>query len=160
MSSPKSLSDEQISQIKTWVDEGDGFPEIQRKLREEYEIRITYLETRFLLEDLKIELKPTPEPVVEAPLEEPVAEPEAESSDAPDEPAEEGQAKVSMDTVLRPGAILSGKVDFGGGHTASWWLDQMGRLGMDASDPAFQPSEAQMITFQSELRALIQRSGL
>jgi hypothetical protein len=157
MSSPKSLSEEQISQIKTWVDEGDGFPEIQRKLREEYEIRITYLETRFLLEDLKIELKPTPEPVVEAPVEEPVAEPEAESSD---EPASEGQAKVSMDTVLRPGAIISGTVDFGGGHTASWWLDQMGRLGMDASDPAFQPSEAQMITFQSELRALIQRSGL
>ena len=65
-----------------------------------------------------------------------------------------------MDTVLRPGAIISGRVDFGGGNTAAWWLDQMGRLGMDAGDPAFRPNESQMTAFQSELRAVIQKSGL
>ena len=87
---------------------------------------------------------------------EPVEGDEAASADA----SGAGGAKVSVDTVLRPGAIISGRVDFGGGKTAAWWLDQMGRLGMDASDPTFRPDEAQMIAFQSELRKVIQKSGL
>ena len=164
MSSPKSLSPEQISQIQAWADEGDGFPEIQKKLRDEFEIRITYLETRFLLEDLKIELKPAPEP-------EPEPEPEVVADEVPagDEPAEDGNlpeddgtgtATVSIDSVLRPGAIISGKVDFGGGNVASWWLDQMGRLGMDPMENGFRPSESQVLAFQDELRAVIQKSGL
>lgn len=162
MSSPKSLSPEQISQIQAWADEGDGFPEIQKKLRDEFEIRITYLETRFLLEDLKIELKPAPEP-------EPEPEVVADEVTADDEPVEDGNlpeddgtgtAKVSIDSVLRPGAIISGKVDFGSGNVASWWLDQMGRLGMDPMENGFRPSESQVLAFQDELRAVIQKSGL
>lgn len=162
MSSPKSLSPEQISQIQAWADEGDGFPEIQKKLRDEFEIRITYLETRFLLEDLKIELKPAPEP-------EPEPEVVADEVTADDEPVEDGNlpeddgtgtAKVTIDSVLRPGAIISGKVDFGGGNVASWWLDQMGRLGMDPMENGFRPSESQVLAFQDELRAVIQKSGL
>ena len=156
MSSTKSLSAEQISNIQAWADSGDGVPEIQKKLRDEFEFRVTYLETRFLLEDLKIELLPTPEP---EPAPEAAAE-EAVEGEAPADTSGAGGAKVSVDTVLRPGAIISGRVDFGGGKTAAWWLDQMGRLGMDASDPTFRPDEAQMIAFQSELRKVIQKSGL
>lgn len=171
MNTPKSLSPEQISQIQIWADEGDGFPEIQRKLRDELALRITYLETRFLLEDLKIELKPAPEPEPEpAPEPEPEIAPEVpEAAEADDEgisdekdpaDASAASATVSVDAVLRPGAIISGKVDFGGGHVASWWLDQMGRLGMDPIASGFQPSEAQILAFQDELRAVIQKSGL
>ena len=159
MSSPKSLSPEQISQIQAWADDGDGFPEIQKKLRDEFEVRITYLETRFLLEDLKIELKPAPEPEPEViPEETGVSDDESTGGD----PAEDGDAtaKVSIDALLRPGAIISGKVDFGGGHVASWWLDQMGRLGMDPIADGFRPSEAQVLAFQEELRAVVQKSGL
>jgi len=164
MSNPKSLSPEQISQIQAWADEGDGFPEIQKKLREEFEVRITYLETRFLLEDLKVELKSAPEP-------EPEPEVVPEENSVADETITDGEipgavgdgdatAKVSIDSVLRPGAIISGKVDFGGGHIASWWLDQMGRLGMDPIADGFRPSEAQALAFQDELRGVIQKSGL
>ena len=158
MSSPKSLSAEQISRIQAWADSGDGFPEIQKKLRDELAIRIAYCETRFLLEDLKIELLPTPEPEPEPEV---AADALVEGDEAaPADDSGAGGAKVSVDTVLRPGAIISGRVDFGGGKTAAWWLDQMGRLGMDASDPTFRPDEAQMIAFQSELRKVIQKSGL
>lgn len=162
MSSPKSLSPEQISQIQAWADEGDGFPEIQKKLRDEFEVRITYLETRFLLEDLKIELKPAPvpEPEPEVVAEEvPAGE---EGIDGETLPEDDGTrtATVSIDSVLRAGAIISGKVDFGGGNIASWWLDQMGRLGMDPMENGFRPSESQVIAFQDELRAVVQKSGL
>lgn len=159
MSKAKSLSEEQISKIQSWADAGDGVPEIQKKLRDEFEIRVTYLETRFLLEDLKIELLPTPEPEPEKKPEEEEAV-AGEDADAP-EGAEgaEGQVKVTVDQVLRPGAIISGKADFGGGKVAAWWLDQMGRLGLDMADPEFRPSEEQAISFQTELRKVVQRSG-
>ncbi len=164
MSQSKSLSPEQISQIQAWADEGDGFPEIQKKLRDELEIRITYLETRFLLEDLKIELKPVPEPEPQPEAAAgAVTAPEADSADGVEDlpPNDEvTTARVSVDALLRPGAIISGKVDFGGGNVASWWLDQMGRLGMDPMDNGFRPSEAQVLAFQNELRGVIQKNGL
>lgn len=157
MSKAKSLTDEQISQIRAWAEAGDGFPEIQKKLRDEFDLRVTYLETRFLLEDLKIELLSTPEPEPEK------KETDDESGDAADESEAEADSgssvKVTVDTVLRPGAIVSGKVDFGGGHIAAWWLDQLGRLGMDAGDSDFRPSEEQVMDFQNELRKAIERSG-
>lgn len=160
MSTSKSLSPEQISLIQQWADDGDGFPEIQKRLRDEFELRVTYLETRFLLEDLKIELKPAPVPEPEVAAETPDDQDIAGEGGESDETGGEGGASVTVDTVLRPGAIISGRVDFGGGKTAAWWLDQMGRLGMDPADPAFRPDEAQMVAFQSELRAVIQKSGL
>lgn len=161
MKSAKSLSDDQIKQIQAWADEGDGIPEIQKKLRDEFELRVTYLETRFLLEDLKIELRPAPLPEPEAkPVEEALPETVTEGDDSLDEGPGEGDVKVSLDTLLRPGALISGKVDFGGGNKVSWWLDQMGRLGMDPVAPGFRPSEQQMIAFQRELRVVIQKSGL
>lgn len=161
MKSAKSLTDIQIKQIQAWADDGDGIPEIQKKLRDEFELRVTYLETRFLLEDLKIELKPTPVPEPEVKPED-TAAPEAAPDDESglDDAAESGGAKVTLDSLLRPGALISGKVDFGGGNKVSWWLDQMGRLGMDPGQPGFRPTEDQMIAFQTELRAVIQKSGL
>lgn len=155
MSKAKSLTEEQIAQIRSWAESGDGVPEIQKKLREEFEMRVTYLETRFLLEDLKIELLPTPEP-------EPKKEDDEEDLSEEEIGAEDDSGngvKLTVDQVLRPGAIISGKADFGGGQVASWWLDQMGRLGLDASDPDFRPSEEQAQAFQTELRRVLQESG-
>jgi len=157
MSNPKSLTDDQVSRLREWAEAGDGVPEIQKKLREEFDLRVTYLETRFLLEDLKIELKPTPEPEPAKP-EETGAEEADEESDASADGAGGGVA-LTVDSVLRPGAIISGKADFGAGQVATWWLDQMGRLGLDAPDPAFRPSEEQAIAFQNELRKVLRKSG-
>lgn len=155
MSKAKSLNEEQISKIRAWAESGDGVPEIQKKLRDEFDIRVTYLETRFLLEDLKIELLPTPEP--EPKKEEEPAEDDAEFGDEATDA--EGAVKMTVDSLLRPGALISGKADFGGGKIVSWWLDQMGRLGMDAGDPDFRPSEEQVLSFQTELQKVLRKSG-
>lgn len=152
MSKAKSLTEDQVSKIRGWAESGDGVPEIQKKLRDEFDIRVTYLETRFLLEDLKIELLPTPEP-------EPKKEEEPDGVDEEVEEAVEGAVKMSVDSLLRPGAIISGKADFGGGKVVSWWLDQMGRLGMDAGDPDFRPSEEQVLSFQAELQKVLRKNG-
>lgn len=169
MSTAKSLSEDQISTIRSWADSGDGLSDIQRRLAEDLDIRVTYLETRFLLEDLGIELLPEPEPESEAPEEgagEPTApeepgEADAELVDEEGKPVgEPADVSVTVDQVQRPGAIVSGKATFSGGKTASWWLDQMGRLGMDADDPSFKPSEQELMAFQRELQNAVRGSGI
>ncbi len=162
MFSAKSLSEDQISTIAAWADDGDTLADIQRKMNEDLEIKVTYLETRFLLEDLKIELKSEPAPEPEESDDESAEDPDGEvildGSETAEAPGGD-DAAVTIDKVQRPGALVSGKVTFAGG-SASWWLDQMGRLGMDPDDEGFEPSEAQMMSFQKELQAAIQKSGL
>lgn len=171
MSTAKSLSDDQIATIQSWAEGGDQLSDIQKRLGEELDVKVTYLETRFLLEDLKIEIKAEakPEPEEEEAPEgasdaaEDVAGEAAgdEAADLPQEaPVGDANVSVTVDTVVRPDALVSGRADFGGGKTAAWWLDQMGRLGFDTDDPEFRPSEAQAMAFQTELQKAIQQSGL
>ena len=162
MFSAKSLSDDRIATIAAWAEDGDTLADIQRKMNDEMEIKVTYLETRFLLEDLKIELKPEPVPEPEESGDETAGEPEEEGLRDDGGPAEApggDDATVTIDKVQRPGALVSGKATFAGG-SVSWWLDQMGRLGMDPDTEGFEPNEAQMMSFQKELQATIQKSGL
>ena len=51
------LTEDQISTIKSWIESGDDLGKIQNQIRESFDINLTYLETRFLLSDLDIELK-------------------------------------------------------------------------------------------------------
>lgn len=160
MFSSNSLTEDQISKIKAWAEEGDALADIQRKMNAEMEIKVTYLETRFMLEDLKIELKPEPEPEKNED-EEDETEGEILLDDTEATGGPEGDdASVAIDKVQRPGALVSGKVTFAGGASASWWLDQMGQLGMDPDTEGFKPNEAQMMSFQKELQAAIQQSGI
>ena len=164
MSIAKSLSEEQITKIQAWADAGTELSEIQKLLGTELNVGATYLETRFLLDDLGIEIHVEPEPEPES---EQMPEAALDSEDHPGaEQAEEpglendAHATVTIDTVQRPGAIVSGRVTFDGGESAAWWLDQMGRLGMDSDNSDFKPSEPQLMIFQRELQRVIQEKGL
>lgn len=167
MSTAKSLSEDQIATIQQWADAGTELSDIQKLLGSELGVRLTYLETRFLLDDLGIEIVKEPEPEPEPEVKE-ASEPadeegpgdlEAEFPDGSDLDGD-ATATVTIDTVQRPGAIVSGRVTFDGGEAAAWWLDQMGRLGMDADNTGFKPSESQLMEFQRELQRAIQEKGL
>lgn len=161
MSTAKSLTEEQVATIRQWAEEGAELSDVQKKLADELEIKVTYLETRFLLEDLGIELVPPEEPEPEEEAgEEDSPDAEEELSQPEDSVPSEGGVSVTVDSVLRPGALISGRAVFEGGQSAAWWLDQMGRLGMDPSEPDFRPSEDQMRSFQMELQRTIQESGM
>lgn len=173
MSVAKSLNESQVEQIRGWAEDGVGLSELQRRLADDLEVRVTYMEVRFLLDDLGIELKvEAPSSAEEDAAEESEAseapesspEPEAEEADVlPEDPASpqgEDNVTVTISELQRPGAIVSGKVTFGGGKSADWWMDQMGRLGMNADDPEFRPTEADMMAFQRELQRVAQQRGL
>lgn len=120
--------------------------DLQRHLKEDFGHTLTYMDTRFLILDLGIEL--VEEPKVEAKKEEkPV-------------PVPTGAVTTTMDSLTLPGALVSGKVVFSDGETGVWMLDQTGRPGLDPDTQGYRPTPEDIKEFQVQLRDLIQKSGL
>jgi hypothetical protein len=147
MFSASKLTPEQVDFLKKLAAEGATMSDLQRHLKEDHGISLTYMDTRFLILDLGIEL-------VETPKEQP--KPEAEKP----APVPTGKVTVTMDTLTLPGAMVSGKVSFSDGETAIWMLDQTGRPGLDPDTAGYRPTQEDIMEFQVQLRALIQKSGL
>jgi hypothetical protein len=149
MISAKDLSSEQIETVTSWATAGDQLPAIQGKLRTEFGLNATYMDTRFLVLDLGIEL------VSE--------EDEEEAADAPDAAAVlekaaaagDGTVSVELDSVTRPGAMVSGRITFSDGEKGAWFIDQMGRPGLDTDTPGYRPTEEDLIEFEKKLRELM-----
>jgi hypothetical protein len=144
------LTDDQKAAISKWIEAGASLSEIQKRLKEEFQISITYLEARLLADDLKLALKEPERPAEQPPL--PAAEPE--------KPALSGKVSVTMDQITRPGAMVSGRVTFPDGQKAEWYLDQTGRLGLNPSTPGYRPSQQDVMDFQVELEKLARSQGL
>jgi transposase len=60
-SSPMNLNEEQRQRVTAWILQGAKLSEVQDRLNKEYGLRLTYMETRFLVDDLKLTPK-DPEP--------------------------------------------------------------------------------------------------
>jgi hypothetical protein len=54
------LSEEQKKVVATWVAAGDNLSAIQRKLIAEFKVSMTYMDVRFLVDDLNLQLKDPP----------------------------------------------------------------------------------------------------
>jgi len=146
-----NLTDEQKTTISGWVAGGADLNEIQERLREELEITITYLETRFLIGDLNLEILDEPEPEVEeSPAPEDGLQPGSEGGGGA------GGVHVSVDNIAIPGTVASGKVTFSDGANASWYLDQEGRLGLTPDVEGYQPPESDVMEFQTKLQQVLQ----
>jgi hypothetical protein len=52
-----SLSPEQTQTVASWVAAGDSLAVIQKKLFEQFKVSMTYMDVRFLVDDLGLELK-------------------------------------------------------------------------------------------------------
>lgn len=134
------ITDETLDQVRQWAADGVDLNGIQKKLQTECGLHLTYMDVRFLLLDHGIE----------------IASP-AEAESAPSEPTEEsrhesstnGRPKVTLDDLTLPGTIFSGKVEFPGGTSGSWLIDQMGRFGWRELNG--NPSPEEMSAFQQEL---------
>lgn len=146
MFSASQLTPEQKDALRKWAAEGATMSDLQRHLKDDFGHTITYMDTRFLILDLGIDL-----------VEEPKVEPKEEEKPVL---VPTGKVTTTMDTLTLPGAMVSGKVTFGDGETAIWMLDQTGRPGLDPDTPGYRPSEEDILSFQTQLRELIRQSGL
>jgi hypothetical protein len=156
-----TLTDEQKQKIAAWIEEGEKPAGVQARLEKEFGLRMTYMEVRFLIDDLKVMPK---DPAPPAPAEPASAAPteEAPVSSAPPEaapPASGGKLSIKVDDLVRPGAMISGKVTFSDGKTSEWYLDQFGRLGMVPSEPGYRPPQADIAEFQIALEKELVKLG-
>ena len=159
-----SLNEGQKKQVADWIQQGLKLADIQKKLAAELGVTMTYMEVRFLMDDLKLmpkdvlppakpkEIAPTPP--AETPVDQPIGT-SAEGELAP------GGAQVSLtvDKLAHPGALVSGQVTFSDGKTAKWYLDQAGRLGLAAQEKGYRPSEEDLAEFQVLLQHELQKFG-
>lgn len=158
------LSDEQKRRVGQWIADGDGLADVQRKLAEEFGVSMTYMETRFLVDDLNLALRDKEtdgDPADGTAIGDPGAQTEGGSvEEEAVPPAAGGSVSVGIDQVTSPNALISGKVTFSDGQRASWMLDQLGRLALDPDTPGYRPTEADVASFQQELQRVAMQQGL
>jgi len=159
-----NLTEEQRQRVTAWILEGAKLSEIQNRLLSEFKLKFTYMEVRFLVDDLKLTPKDPVPPKVVAPPDPPpaagAAKLTAEKNPTPEGtlPAS-GGVSVSVDQIAKPGAIVSGKVTFSDGQIADWYLDQTGRLGVVPAQQGYKPSAADVQDFQTALQSEIAKLG-
>lgn len=144
------LSDSQIDSLRAWALQGYQLSDIQKRLESEWNIRLTYMETRFLALDLKLEFHSPEKPKQAPPAPQEATTPEPLSGETP--APTEASVHVSIDEIARPGVMISGKVTFKDGENAHWYLDEMGRLGLDPATEGYTPSQESLLEFQKALQ--------
>ncbi len=170
------LTTEQKQQVAAWIEEGANLSAIQQRLSDQFDLRLTYMEARFLIDDLKLNFKE--EPPAAEPLTDPQSafapsglppggapEPEPFSSEilgnnAAGAGAPGGGVKLRVDSITRPGAMVSGSVTFSDGENAAWYLDQTGRLGLVAETPGYRPAPQDVAPFQQALETELAKLGI
>jgi len=159
-----TLTDEQKTIVTAWVRDGASLGEVQKRLQEEFSVSLTYLDARLLVAELNV--------VPPEPPKEPEAEKPADQTDLNDldehalggdellPPESASKVRVTIDELVRPNAMISGKVTFSDGERAEWQIDTAGRLGLTATNPAYRPSQEDVMAFQVELQNLAKSQGL
>jgi hypothetical protein len=153
-----NLDETQRQMVAKWISEGAKLAEIQKRLLE-LGVKLTYMEVRFLVDDLKLTPKDPEPPKVVAP---PAADPAkltAETNPAPEGTLPPSAVSVSVDQITKPGTMISGTVKFSDGQLADWYLDQTGRLGVVPKVAGYKPSAADVQDFQLALQQEVAKLG-
>jgi len=161
------LTNDQKTAVEAWIQGGRSLADVQRALLEEFKISMTYMDVRFLVDDLDVA-------VVEPVIEEEVAKKEEAADEAQPAAAADaelvddgigngkgGQVVVDVDGVMLPGSLVSGTVNFSDGQSLGWQLSASGQLGLipDENNPDYRPAPEDLEQFQSQLQEVLQQKG-
>ncbi len=152
----RELTKEQISKVSQWVADGASLSVIQGKISTELGIPMTFLDVRFLVDDLNLTLQEKEEP--KKPEEVVAATDEALPAEAATAGAAAG-VRVEVDTICRPGTMVSGNVTFSDNQKADWYLDMEGRPGLVPRTQGYRPTQNDIMDFQQKLDAALRQSG-
>jgi hypothetical protein len=169
-----SLSKDETETIKRLVAEGKSLGEVQKALQDSG-VMMTYMELRFLVDDLGLTLQEKPRqktvpPMPAAASSQVAGAPLPDESDgdddsgsgaplSPEPSAGAGGVSVSIDSIVRPGCVVSGEVTFSDGIKVQWSLDQFGRLGLLGAPKGYKPNPADIQEFQTQLKSLLESRG-
>ena len=180
------LDDSQKKLVAQWVNDGATLSEVQTKISGEFGISMTYMDVRFLVDDLDLELRdkavsPAPETASESEEENLRTPPPPHPGQTPrggnphpfaDEDevpagtpaadaaaAELAKVSVSVDPVQAPGVLVGGSVRFTDGVRAKWFVDSAGQLGIDGIPQGYSPSRDDAVQFRLALRDELRKLG-
>ena len=153
------------------LQQGLSLSEIQKLVNDKFKVKMTYMDIRILASELDtidwkaLDPRAQAEAAQKAKEEEKtgatdaVAGPAAaeELSDAAETPAGQGSTVVELSKIARPGMMLSGTVKFASGSTADWYVDQMGRLGLE-NLKGEKPTPEDVEAFQIELENVARKA--
>ena len=150
--------------------EGVQLSEIQSLVNAEFKQNMTYMDIRILASELEVDWKKfDPEKKAEAPAEAAPAQEAAapgeedvaeEAAPAAPEMPDLSDTKIEVSKIARPGMMFSGRATLAHGATAEWFLDNMGRLGLDnlqGENPSEEDVRKFQMALQLELRKLMGR---
>lgn len=173
------LTDQQQQAVRGWTASGLSLSDVQKNLKTEFGITMTFIDVRLLVLDLgaTVQDKPEPKPIPVKNIPEHVIEDDdvlpdagADSEGMDDLPPQEhdipadneetaSSVSMTMDSLVVPGAMVSGNVTFSDGTKARWLIDQYGRFGIEPEIPGYRPSPPDLQAFQVLLRQELQRKG-
>ncbi len=171
------LTNEQHQALEKWVNEGLSLSDIQAHLNDHFALSLTYMEVRFLVDDLNLTLqeedttsqpddslgKTGSEQLLDSPenLSETGVHAANISSEIFDDKDDIGSTlAVDVDRITKPGSIVSGNVKFSDGVSSAWFIDQFGRLGLNPSQEGYEPSAEDLEVFQKQLQIALQKHGI
>ena len=153
------ITESQKVRIADWVKQGETIAFIQRRLREEMELSLTYMDVRFLVDDLNLVYSES-EDDCEMEEEKTFNVGEDQASDIIEEPELVSSVQVNVDPVTPPGALVCGTVNFSDGKQLAWQLSATGQLGLvPGDDPDYRPTPEDLQEFQSQLQQVLQKHG-
>ena len=154
------LTEDQKKSVAEWFAAGASLDEIQKRIKSEFGIHMTYLDVRLMV----AELPPPKEPETPEKTDEPDAPDNPEPAEKPDNPENSEDAapsvSVEVDALMIPGTLASGSVTFSDGTAGKWYLDRMGRLGLSELPEGYRPSQTDGVLFQQRLMEVLQSKGL
>lgn len=139
------------------LNEGLSLSEVQRRLADELGIKLTYLDLRLIVADLEVDWAkqepPTPAKEAKTPTDTDLLD------DTPDEEPGRGRTRVTVSKLVRPGTAMSGDVVFASGARGEWFVDAMGRLGLNPAEGSGKPTQEDIREFQIELQRVLSGGG-
>ena len=178
----RSMDQNEIKKvIAEQLTKGVSLSDIHKMLFDEYKVRMTFMDLRLMASELESIDWSKSDAAAEVP-ETPAAEDSEgsqdeeeifdEDEDLPDDendadpsegetPSGEGEkirgaTTVEINKIARPGAVLSGSVNFGSGASSDWVLDQLGRIAM--ANVKGKPDEQDIKEFQLELQKAVSQA--
>ena len=149
-----NFPEEQKALVSKWVSEGESIAKIQNLLKKHFDLGLTYMDVRFLVDDLGVVYKDSSESVDDS------EDKELETEQDFEENNEASGIKVDVDAVIRPGSLVSGNVRFSDGVSLGWQLTSTGQLGLiPGDDPEYRPSNEDLQAFQTQLQEVLKEKG-
>ena len=145
---------EQKMEIAKWIADGMGLSDVQKRINQDFGIVMTYMDVRFLVDDLDLTLTDPTKP-------EPAKQDDDVSYLINEDPLPSGgSVQIEVDGVTPPGAMASGSVTFSDGESKKWTIDQFGRLGMTGGKSDYKPSDEDVMEFQQQLEKALRGPSL